>query len=238
MNSVQLPQPVLCLVTGGERGGPAQRIGELVRPVVAAVRGGVNMVQVREKHLHYEDAAMVAQALRTAMAQEGRMGTLVVLNGHPLFAIGDDGRRFVDGIQVPETGFPDVGEADMKEMYTAFRRSGGLVGRSIHSVTAALKAQDEGADFLVLGTVFESRSHPGGPTGGLKLVEDVTTIVDLPVIAIGGITAENAGKVMSAGASGVAVISAILGDQDPEGTARKLRAAMDVVGGQGNRRVR
>jgi thiamine monophosphate synthase len=176
---------------------------------------------------------MVAQALRTVLAQQGHVGTLIVFNGHPLFAIGDDGRRFVDGVQVPEAGFPEAGEADDKQLFAAFRRSGGLVGRSVHSISAALKAQEDGADFLVLGTVFPSLSHPGGPAGGLKLVEDVTTIVDVPVIGIGGITPENAGQVVSAGAAGVAVIRAILGDPDPEGAARRLRATLDAAGAPG-----
>jgi thiamine-phosphate diphosphorylase len=80
---------------------------------------------------------------------------------------------------------------------------------------------------LVLGTVFPSASHPGGPTIGLEGVRDVCAAVNVPVIGIGGITAHNAGDVIRAGASGVAVISAIFDAPDPRAAAAELRAAID-----------
>ena len=196
MTRPRLPARILCLVTDGRPGDCRRRLEELTAPVEAAVRGGVNMVQVREKHLHYEDAALVAQGLRTAVVREGRLGASVVLNAHPMFALGDDGRRLLDGIQIPEAGFPQLGEEDNDRLTARFRFSGGLVGRSVHSTAAALKAEEDGADFLVLGTVFASHSHPGRPAGGLRLVRDVTAAVSQPVIGIGGITADTAGQVI------------------------------------------
>ena len=186
------------------------------------------MVQVREKHLHYEDAALVAQAIKTVIAREGRLGVPVVANIHPMFAIGDDGRRLLDGVQIPEAGFPPMTEEGNEQLIARFRLSGGLVGRSVHSVEAAAKAEADGADFLVLGTVFPSRSHPGRPAAGIELVREVAAAVTPPVVGIGGITAENAGQVIEAGASGVAVISAILAEEDPRSAAAKL---WDAVSG-------
>ncbi len=82
---------------------------------------------------------------------------------------------------------------------------------------------------LVLGTVFPSQSHPGGPTIGLEGVREVCDAVSIPVIGIGGITAANAGDVIRAGASGVAVISAIFDADDPRAAAAELRAAIDAA---------
>jgi len=217
-----LPNRILCLVTDGRPGGFRQRLDELAAPVEAAVRGGVNMVQVREKHLPAGDLLRVATGLGRITA--GR--ALLIVNDRVDVAVAAG----ASGVQLGEGALPAA----------AARAVGGdsmLIGRSLHSKAAALQAQEDGADFLVLGTVFPSRSHPGGPVGGPDLVRDVTAAVPLPVIGIGGITAETAGQVIEAGASGVAVISAILGDPDPEGAAHRLWQAVSGAGGtreQGN----
>lgn len=226
MTRPHLPDRMLCLVTDGKRGTPGQRGRELFEPVQAAVRGGVNMVQVREKHLGDDDRRTVAAAIQAAARQAGGAGALVVLNAHPAFSVRPDGTPAADGIQIPEEGFRPSGEETGEHILASVRAAGMLIGRSVHSTAAALKAEADGADFLVLGTVFPSPSHPHGPVGGLELVRDVTAAVRLPVIGIGGITAETAGRVVEAGAAGVAVISAILGDADPEGAARKLWEAV------------
>jgi thiamine-phosphate pyrophosphorylase len=100
---------------------------------------------------------------------------------------------------------------------------------SVHSIEAALQAERDGADMLVLGTVFPSTSHPAGTTIGLAGVREVCAAVSIPVIGIGGITAQNAGDVIRAGASGVAVISAIFDAPDPRVAAAELRAAIDAA---------
>jgi thiamine-phosphate pyrophosphorylase len=80
---------------------------------------------------------------------------------------------------------------------------------------------------LVVGTVFPSRSHPGGPTGGLDLLRSLRGMVPgVPVVAIGGITAENAAEVVRAGDCGAAVISAIFSAPDPAAAAAHLRAVI------------
>jgi thiamine-phosphate diphosphorylase len=106
---------------------------------------------------------------------------------------------------------------------------GALISRSVHSLEAAVQAERDGADMLILGTVFPSPSHPGGPTIGLDGVRAVCDAVSIPVIGIGGITAQNAGDVIRAGASGIAVISAIFDADDPREAAAELRAAIDTA---------
>ena len=211
MTRPRLPDRILCLVTDGKRGTPWQRGRELSKPVQAAVRGGVNMVQVREKHLRDDDLLGLVTGLRGVVAG----GTLLIVNDRVNVATA----ARANGVQLGERA---MSATDAR----ALAGNAILIGRSVHSTAAALTAEEEGADFLVLGTVFPSRSHPHGPVGGLELVSDVTAAVRLPVIGIGGITAETAGRVVGAGAAGVAVISAILADADPEGAARKLWKAV------------
>jgi thiamine biosynthesis protein ThiS len=103
-----------------------------------------------------------------------------------------------------------------------------LVGRSVHSAIAAMRAEVEGVDYLIGGTVFETRSHPGKQPEGLRVLTQVASAVKVPVLGIGGITTENAPSVMKAGAAGVAVTSAILAAADTEGAAAALAAAISV----------
>jgi thiamine-phosphate pyrophosphorylase len=101
------------------------------------------------------------------------------------------------------------------------------VGASIHSVEAAVAAARDGATWLTYGHVWATGSHPGEPGRGIESLRDVVAAVDLPVIAIGGVTAARAPDAIAAGASGVAVISAILCADDPAAATRELRAALD-----------
>ncbi len=82
---------------------------------------------------------------------------------------------------------------------------------------------------FVAGPVFATRSHPGAEPLGLEFVRELCQIALVPVIGIGGVTPQNAGDVLRAGASGVAVISAVLGAASPSLAARTLREALDVA---------
>jgi thiamine-phosphate pyrophosphorylase len=103
-----------------------------------------------------------------------------------------------------------------------------LVGRSVHGLGEALKAAGEGADYLTFGHVFPTTSHPGLPPHGLNELREIVEAVDVPVLAIGGITADNLDSVLATGCAGIAVISAILADPEPERAARRLRTALDA----------
>ena len=173
------------------------------------------MVQLRERDAPAADLLRMARALREMT--EGR--ALLIVNDRADVALA----AAADGVQLGERSLP----------VEAARRVCGrniLLGRSVHSRDGARAAEREGADYLVLGTVFASRSHPGGEAGGPGLVREVADAVELPVIAIGGIDASNAGAVIEAGARGVAAIGAILGDTDPEAAARRLAEAIGAPG--------
>ena len=209
--SPKLPAKILCLVTdrsltGGEDG--------LVIAVQRAVEGGVNMVQLREKDLAHADLTRLARWLRVAIGGEA----LIIVNGDARAALVGG----ADGVQLPEGG-QSVTEA------RAIMGDDALIGCSVHSLTGALKAQRAGADFLILGTVFPSKTHPAGETIGVDGVRIVTSAVRGPIIAIGGIVVQNAREVIKAGACGVAVISAVLGAADRQQAAKSLAYEIRTV---------
>ncbi|MBI4218639.1 MAG: thiamine phosphate synthase [Chloroflexi bacterium] len=201
-----LPRPVLCLVTGGNI------VTGLTLPdaVDAAVAGGVNVVQLREKERPAREVYDLALRLKDVC--HGR--ALLMVNDRVDVALAAG----VDGVQLGEQSLP----------LAAARAVTGkriLLGRSVHSVQGAIAAHT--ADFLVVGTIFASASHPGEPAAGAGLISRVVEAVGIPVIGIGGINADNASEVMAAGAAGVAVIGAILGSLAPGPAATALRRAID-----------
>lgn len=194
------------LVTDRRLAGGADR---LVAAVSKAVEAGVNAVQLREKDLPEEELLHLARRLREAT--RGR--ALLIVNGSLTVAL----QSGADGLHLPE--------ASPRPEKTV----GLLLGRSVHSVDAARKAEAEGAGYVLAGPVFETPSHPGEAPAGIRLIRGIATAVRLPVIAIGGITPDAVGPVMRGGASGVAVISAILGQRSVSGGARMMREALDVA---------
>ncbi len=185
---------------------------DLVRRIAAAIAGGVNAVQVREKDL--PDAELLDLTRRIVAVAAGR--AFVSVNGRPNVALAAG----ADAVHAGEDALP------VRSLKRALRGRL-LVGRSVHDLAGAAAAASDGADYLVLGTIFPSRSHPDGETGGVERIRLVAAAVDLPVIAIGGISAANVDEVVHAGAAGVAVISAILGQPNPETAAMQLRQALD-----------
>jgi len=101
------------------------------------------------------------------------------------------------------------------------------IGKSVHDLAEAEAAKTEGADYLVVGPVFATASHPGrSPLGLAQLRQIVAAAGEVPVIAIGGITAERVRAVRSSGAFGVAAIRALWDDAEPAVAARRMREWM------------
>ena len=203
----RLNTPCLCLVTDRKR----TKSGDAAATVAASLDGGVGMVQLREKDMPPFELLRLARRLR--LVTRGR--ALLVVNDRVDVAM----LAGADGVQLGETAL-DV--ADVRKLVGPDM----LIGRSVHSEVGAVDAECQGADFLVLGTVFETASHPDGRVGGLDLVREVTGAVGIPVLGIGGITSANAASVMEAGASGAAVITAITMSDDPRTAASDLSAAI------------
>ena len=183
--------PVLCMITGLARMGGSD--DALVRRVAAASRAGVPLVQVREPGL---DGRRLAQLVRRCLMAVDPARTRVVVNDRLDVALATGAH----GVHLREDSVP--ASRVRPHVPPAF-----LVGRSVHSAQGAREASRSGAvDYLIAGTVFPSSSKPGGPTIGVAGLADVVSASTLPVLAIGGITADNAGVVAASGASGVAAI--------------------------------
>lgn len=204
-----LPKPCLCLVTDRTviKGG----LGDLIERVSQAVDGGVDLVQLREKDLSSGELLELAASILAAIA--GRAKLIVNERADVALAAG------AHGIQLGEDALP----------VSAARKTVGrgiLIGRSVHSETSAIRAEADGADFLVVGAMFASRSHPGEVPAGPDLMRRISGSSRLPLIGIGGITPENAPQVIEAGASGVAVITNILAASDPKAASARLKEAI------------
>jgi len=208
-----LSLPCLMVVTDRVLCGGADGLAAAVE---AAVSGGADAVQLREKDpdgrsLPASELAPLAHRLRAVT--QGR--ALLVVNGPLEVAVAVE----ADGVHLPED----------TPMLLRPRR-GFLVGRSVHSAEAARRAEAAGADYLIAGPIFETRSHPGVEPAGLALVEEIARAVRVPVLAIGGVTAGRVEEVVRAGASGVAVISAVLAQPAEGGAAAEaLRRALDAA---------
>lgn len=199
--------PLLMLVTDRRRlTGRA-----LVDVVAQAVAGGVNAVQLRERDLPAGELFELALAVRRALGDRA----LLFVNDRLDVALAAG----ADGIQLPEQGLPPE----------AVRRVGGrdlIIGRSVHDADGARRAEDEGADLLVAGHVFQTTSKPDSPPLGGGGFSAIRAATGLPLVAIGGITQETAAQTVEWGADGVAAISALLEAPDPTAAARLLWQAV------------
>ncbi len=203
-----VPLPRLCLVTDST----VKMHVPLEEVVTEAVSGGVGMVQIREKTMPSGELYELAKKLR--LVTQGK--ALLIINDRVDVALAID----ADGLHLPSHSMP----------VCVAKKLGGegmLVGKSVHSVEEAVAAEQEGADYLILGTIYGTASHPGREGSGPGLVAQVKARVQAPVYAIGGINASNAAEVMQAGADGIAVIRSILASLDPREAARELRELAD-----------
>lgn len=181
------------------------------RPLLdAALRGGVDVVQLRDKELADQALVAAADPFRTACEEHG---ALFVLNDRPdlVEECGADGAH--------------VGRSDMPiEDARALVGPDRLIGTS--ASTAAELAAVGGADYVGV-TAFATPTKEDAVAGGLELLGDAARSLDVPWFAIGGVELSTIGDVLAAGAPGVAVVRAIRDADDPETAARLLRSALD-----------
>jgi thiamine-phosphate pyrophosphorylase len=203
----RLRLPTLCLITDRQRCGESP----LEDVVDQAIKGGVNLIQLREKDL--PTGELLALAMRLREVTRGR--ALLVINDRLDVAQAAG----ADGVHLPENGLPVAIARWLLGQHT-------LIGRSVHSEEAAAEAEQAGADYVQLGTIYATESKPDAKPAGPDLVRKVSAAVTIPVLAVGGVGAENAPEVIEAGASGASVISAVQGAADPQAAARQLVEAM------------
>jgi len=201
--------------------------GEWMATAEAALRGGAGVIQLREPDLPAGGLLDRARRLRDLTR---RYEALLIVNDRP------DVARLsgADGVHVGQNDLP-VREA--RTIAGAER----LVGKSTHTQEQVAGAIAERPDYIAVGPVFPSRTKPQPHVVGVQAVAAAAERSNLPLVAIGGITAENAEQVLRAGADVLCVCSAVISTPDPEAAARHLCAVHQQVrseSGQGALRNR
>jgi thiamine-phosphate pyrophosphorylase len=195
----------LYLVTDRHQTG-GRPLDTVVKEVLA---GGVRAVQLREKDLPVRELLRWAETLRSLTAG---FGAKLLINDRVdvCLAVGADGVQLrADSLPIPA----------VRKILGPER----LIGRSVHSASETIEAERAGADFVVLGPIYDTPSKRAmGKPLGLPEIRSAAVQVAIPIFAIGGIRSERIREVMQNGARGVAVISALLQAPDPREAAEAL----------------
>lgn len=182
--------------------------------VRAANRGGATVIQLREKDATTKEMIELGQALLEITRPAG---VPLIVDDRVDVALAVD----AEGVHV---GQKDMPAALARRLIGADK----ILGVSAETIEQALQGERDGADYLGVGDVFGTPTKPdAGEPIGVQGLAEIVRRVSVPVVGIGGITAENAAAVIEAGAVGVAVISAVVGAEDPEEAARRLRQVVE-----------
>ncbi len=189
----------------------------LYEQVEAALQNGATCVQLREKELDEESFLEEARELAKLCR---RYGVPFIVNDNVDIAIACD----ADGIHV---GQEDMAALDVRRRVGDHR----IIGVSVHTVEEAKEAVENGADYLGLGAVFSTSTKTDVDVMDYGTLRDICHAVDIPTVAIGGISKSNLMELAGSGVDGVAVVSAIFAAEDPGAAARELAAlAREMVG--------
>ncbi len=176
-----------------------------------AIAGGADVIQLRDKRCSTSELTRIARRIREICRKPK---TIFIVNDRLDVALASG----ADGVHL---GQDDMGVAVARQLAPP----GFVIGVSVGDVAEALRAEQQGADYVALSPTFSTASkYNAGPGHGLDVLREMCASVSIPVVAIGGITKENAGAVIAAGADGIAVISAVVGKPDIAGAARELRS--------------
>ena len=186
----------------------------------AAIEGGVDAIQLREKEMDARSRYELGQELRELTDEAG---VDLIINDRIDLARAID----ADGVHLGQSDLPiSVAREQLGD--------DAIIGASVSTVSEARLAAITGADYLGVGAIYGTTSKPEAPTAddglGLDTLADIIQTVKIPVVAIGGITPANAAEPIAAGATAVAVISAITAAEDPADAARELCTAVEGDG--------
>ncbi len=187
-----------------------------VQVVEAALRGGVTVVQYREKSASTRRMVEEARELRVLCKAAG---VPFIVNDRIDVALAVD----ADGVHVGQEDMPAA-------LARRLIGKGRILGVSAVSAEEARRAEADGADYIGASPIFSTPTKPDAPPPmGVEGLRQLARSVGIPVVAIGGMNAGNAARIMEAGAAGVAVVSAIVAADDVEAAAREIRAAVEKV---------
>lgn len=195
----------LYAVTDRMRAGSS---GELLRQVALAIEGGAGVVQLREKELPYDEFLLEAREFVSLCRS---MGALSIINDNVEIAA----ETGADGVHV---GQEDMAAARARELLGPAK----IIGVSAHTVEEARAACETGADYIGTGAAFATGTKANAKTIEKAVIREITACSDIPVVAIGGITGENVLELRGLGLAGVAVASALFGQEDVRSAAKEL----------------
>ncbi len=187
----------------------------LLLQVEESLKGGVTLVQLREKHLSFQEFLEEAKEMKELCH---KYGVPLLINDNVEICI----ESGADGVH--------VGQKDMEA--GAVREKLGkdkIIGVSARTVEQAMAAQNAGADYLGVGAVFSTSTKEDAKPLDHEILKAITKAVDIPVVAIGGISSENVSQLKGTGIDGVAVVSAIYGKENPKEAAENLKRLVSEV---------
>jgi len=182
------------------------------------IEGGARAIQLRDKQSKRGELLPLAQELRELCHQAG---VLFIMNDYLDLALA----VAADGLHIGQEDLP----------LPVVRRQlpiDAIVGCSTTTVSQATRAQNEGADYIAVGSMFPTTTKTEAIVVGVNMLKELKRVVSVPLVAIGGINQNNVAEVVAAGADAVAVISAVMCQKDVKAAVQKLVAAMDSVKGK------
>jgi len=193
---VRLPSPLYVILDRS-----VSRGRELPALLDAVLGGGGRLVQLREKTMPMDELLPLAQALARRCREAG---ALFIVNDRADLALAAGAH----GLHVGQDDLP-------ARRARQILRPGMILGVSTHDPEQARRAVADGADYVAVGSVYPTTTKAGFQLVGSELIRRVRPDIPVPLVGIGGITADNAGAVLAAGADAVAVISALCAAPDP-----------------------
>ncbi|WP_338080641.1 thiamine phosphate synthase [Cohnella luojiensis] len=181
---------------------------DMLEVMEAALRGGADIVQLRDKKISKRELLEKARSLRDLTS---RYGVPLIINDHPDVALAVN----ADGVHL---GQDDLPLSVARSVLGPHR----LIGISTHTIEQARVAERAGADYIGVGPVYPTGTKPGRQAVTTSYVSQAAAEIQIPFVAIGGITTDNAEEVLKAGARRLCAVSAIVGSNDPEGVCRNL----------------
>ena len=206
-HSASRTAPIFCYVTDRRSlslATSSDSITLLLQRIDAALSAGVHWIQLREKDLSGRDVVSLARSALD-LARSRNASTRMFVNNRMDVALASG----AGGVHLGENALPVADAVRLRDEFFSrdSRPPDFLIGMSCHSLGAALGAARSGADYIYFGPIFDTPSKVMyGPPQGLDLLARICGAVQIPVIAIGGITASNASDCLSAGAAGIAAI--------------------------------
>lgn len=198
-------------VITGENYHPGRNMLEVME---AALKGGADIVQLRDKDISKRDLLEKARRLKDLTA---KYNVPLIVNDHPDVALAID----ADGVHL---GQDDMPIAVARRIMGPDR----IIGISTHRIEQAREAEEAGADYIGVGPVYATGTKPGRQPVTTAYVSQVAAEIRIPWVAIGGITLDNAFEVLNAGANRLCVVSAVVGSEDPEAVCRRFKALIET----------